>query len=346
MTGQVPSHFEGMSSDDELSPYDQANIPKSRQDVENQARSIMTDVVEDFSTLDGVLIRMEEWKKADPSAYNEAYVSLCLHKMIAPLVTLQLLFWNPLEDHSNIEDMEWHNRVAMYAHNLDLNKEDNIFLSLVLEKVVLVKIISMVKTAYDPLSTSQTSRLKELIIKLRHTYPTLTGSSKQVKELLTSVIDKFKASIDHDVYIPLGYSKANLEKADSGHALFLNRQYWSTFKLFKNVLSWHGLISDKILIELALSSLLYRYLIIGLGVAPNAKDTVIKSRLIVSAIPNEWKSKSELERYATYLSGSLGLNPGLPRTGDGSVKDLVLQLNTLGYLDQANKLEKNVLHSI
>lgn len=86
-------------------------------------------------------------------------------------------------------------RVAMYSHNLDLNKEDNIFLSLVLEKVVLVKIISMVKTAYDPLSTSQTSRLKELIIKLRNTYPTLTGSSKQVKELLTSVIDKFKASI-------------------------------------------------------------------------------------------------------------------------------------------------------
>ena len=83
----------------------------------------------------------------------------------------------------------------MYAHNLDLNKDDNIFLSLVLEKVVLVKIISMVKTAYDPLSTSQTSRLKELITKLRNTYPTLTGSSKQVKELLTSVIDKFKASI-------------------------------------------------------------------------------------------------------------------------------------------------------
>ena len=70
----------------------------------------MTDVVEDFSTLDGVLMRMEEWKKTDPSAYNEAYVSLCLHKMIAPLVTLELLFWNPLEDHSNIEEMGWHKR--------------------------------------------------------------------------------------------------------------------------------------------------------------------------------------------------------------------------------------------
>ena len=83
----------------------------------------------------------------------------------------------------------------MYAHNLDLNKEDNMFLSLVIEKVVLVKIINMVKAAYDPLSTSQTSRLKELLTKLRNTYPTLTGSSKQVKDFLTSVIDKFKAAI-------------------------------------------------------------------------------------------------------------------------------------------------------
>ena len=69
------------------------------------------------------------------------------------------------------------------------------FLSLVVEKVVLVKVLNVVKAAYDPLSTSQTTRLKDLIIKLRNTYPTLTGSSKQVKELLTSVIDKFKASI-------------------------------------------------------------------------------------------------------------------------------------------------------
>ena len=112
-------------------------------------------------------------------------------------------------------------RVAMYAHNLDLNKDDNIFLSLVLEKVVLVKIISMVKTAYDPLSTSQTSRLKELITKLRNTYPTLTGSSKQVKELLTSVIDKFKASIGKATFKGLyKYSLKALEIIENNSSKF------------------------------------------------------------------------------------------------------------------------------
>ena len=64
-----PPHNEGMSSDDELSSHDQATISAARQDVENQARTIMSDVVEDFSTLDGVLCRMEEWKNLGQNSF-------------------------------------------------------------------------------------------------------------------------------------------------------------------------------------------------------------------------------------------------------------------------------------
>ena len=46
-------HQLGMSSDDELSTTDQASLGKIRQDVENQARQVMSDVVDDFATLDG-----------------------------------------------------------------------------------------------------------------------------------------------------------------------------------------------------------------------------------------------------------------------------------------------------
>ena len=52
--GQAPPHNEGMSSDDELSSHDQSTISAARQDVANQARTIMSDVVEDFSTMEGV----------------------------------------------------------------------------------------------------------------------------------------------------------------------------------------------------------------------------------------------------------------------------------------------------
>ena len=46
-------HADGMSSDDELSTTDSANASKIRTDVENQARQVMSDVVDDFATLDG-----------------------------------------------------------------------------------------------------------------------------------------------------------------------------------------------------------------------------------------------------------------------------------------------------
>lgn len=55
----------------------------------------MSDVVDDFSTLEGVMSRFDAWKSEDPDSYNDAYVSLCLPKIFSPLVRLQLLFWNP-----------------------------------------------------------------------------------------------------------------------------------------------------------------------------------------------------------------------------------------------------------
>ena len=103
----------------------------------------------------------------------------------------------------------------MYSHQYQNNDDivvkkddqDNFLISLVIEKVVLVKIHSLVSASYDPLSTSQTMRLTQLLKKMRSTYPTLTASSKNVRQILTSVIERLKSSIDNDVYIPLGYSQ-------------------------------------------------------------------------------------------------------------------------------------------
>jgi hypothetical protein len=79
-----------------------------------------------------------------------------------------------------------------------------------------------------------------------------------------------------------------LENASSGHARFLSRQFWGAFKLFKNILSWHGILSDKILLDLAINSLLHRYLIIALTITPDPNDALVKCRFITAAMPSEW----------------------------------------------------------
>ena len=43
---------------------------------------------------------------------------------------------------------------------------------------------SFVKSAHDPLSSSQTAQLTSIVRSLISRYPTLTGDSKQVRELL------------------------------------------------------------------------------------------------------------------------------------------------------------------
>ena len=137
-----------------------------------------------------------------------------------------------------------------------------------------------------------------------------------------------------------------LENPTSSHAVFFNRQFWGCFKLYKNVLSWHGLLADKVIADLALNSLLYRYLIIGLGFSPNQTDSVLRSQQIVSVLPNEWKGpkgrmKTELQRLAQYLS-TLGIAPGLSRD---AVKMVVNLLRTLGFNDQSESIERKVLRA-
>ena len=49
-----------------------------------------------------------------------------------------------------------------------------------------------------------------------------------------------------------------LENPLSGHSAFLKRQFWGAFKLYRNVLAWHGILSDSLVAEMALNSILNR----------------------------------------------------------------------------------------
>ena len=160
---------------------------------------------------------MADWKRQDSGSYSDAFVYICLPKIFSPLVRLQLLFWNPLVEHASVESMPWYRSLALYGM-ADLSMADfdeaglaedpdRRLLSMVIEKVVVVKVTGFVKSAHDPLSASQTQQLSATVASLVTKYPTVTGDSKQVRELLQTVRDKLKAAIDNDVYIPIGYPK-------------------------------------------------------------------------------------------------------------------------------------------
>ncbi len=53
-----------------------------------------------------------------------------------------------------------------------------------------------------------------------------------------------------------------------------------TFQLLGNILSWHGILSDRVLRELALDGLLNRYVMLGLINSPPGMETVQKCRAV------------------------------------------------------------------
>jgi GC-rich sequence DNA-binding factor len=52
--------------------------------------------MDEYCTVRGILLKFELWRETDMDAYKEAYVSLCLPKIISPIIRLQLVTWNPI----------------------------------------------------------------------------------------------------------------------------------------------------------------------------------------------------------------------------------------------------------
>lgn len=69
-------------------------------DVLLRAEAVFSDVHEDFSDVKKILARFEDWRGAYSDSYQNAYISLCLPKLLSPLIRHQMLAWDPLKVHS------------------------------------------------------------------------------------------------------------------------------------------------------------------------------------------------------------------------------------------------------
>ncbi|CAG9768997.1 unnamed protein product [Ceutorhynchus assimilis] len=302
-TPAIAKHVEGMSSDEEMSQQDLLFFDKEKQDIEQELQEIFEDVVEDYSSIVSILIRFEHWRSKDPLAYNEAYASLCLPKVVSPLIRLKLIFWNPLNETNEIEKMDWYRTLALYGLHDDetensLAKDPDItLLPTVVEKVLVPKLTKLVDNCWDPLSSSQTLRLIGCVGRFIRKYPSLGPESKSLNNLFNSILYKMKLALDNDVFIPV-----TPKIADSKNQYF-QRQFASGLKLLKNITSWQGIINEAKLKQLALTCLLNRYLLSALKFCA-LTDAGLKVRLISQVLPRVWLQEStpEFEMFTLAIS--------------------------------------------
>lgn len=67
------------------------------EDIKRDAEHLFDDVVEEYCSISSILQRFREWRERAVRSYGQAYIPMCLPQLLAPLIRLQMLTWNPLE---------------------------------------------------------------------------------------------------------------------------------------------------------------------------------------------------------------------------------------------------------
>ncbi|CAH1102662.1 unnamed protein product [Psylliodes chrysocephalus] len=309
-TGQ-PKHVEGMSSDDEISQQDILLFDKDREQIQTELQEVFEDVVEEYSSTASILIRFEQWRSNDLTAYSEAYASFCLPKAVSPLVRLNLVFWDPLNETMELEKLEWYRTLALYGLHDDETEEtlakdpDISMLPTIIEKIIVPKLTQLVDRCWDPLSSSQTLRLVGIISRYIRRFPTLGPASKSLHNLFSAILHKMKTALEHDVFIPI------TPKIADSKCQFFQRQFASGLKLLKNITSWQGILNETTLKELALTALLDRYLLSALKFCALV-DAVQKVRLISLILPRVWLQGSTPE-FKNFTNSIMSLHQQLDK---------------------------------
>ncbi|KFV87124.1 GC-rich sequence DNA-binding factor 2, partial [Struthio camelus australis] len=288
-------HHEGMSSDDELPPTEMTEFQKNKDNILEDSRKIFEDVHADFCDIRKILLKFQEWKEKFPDSYCDAYISLCLPKLLNPLIRVHLINWNPLEQNfTELEEMPWFRAIEEFddAKNMSGLKEDDdpdkTVLPRVIEKTILPKITGFIKNVWDPLSTSQTKNLVQLCKSIfEKQIPSKNEHSRAKEDLISEVVLRMKKSIEEDVFIPL-YPKSAVEDKLSPCSKFQERRFWSAVKLLSNILLWDGIVQEDTVCDLGLSKLLNRYLLLNLLNTPPGLDNLEKCNKVVACLPERW----------------------------------------------------------
>ncbi|XP_043848016.1 PAX3- and PAX7-binding protein 1 isoform X1 [Dromiciops gliroides] len=353
-TGKMADHLEGLSSDDEETSTDITNFSLERDRISKESSKIFEDVLESFYSIDCIKSQFEAWRSKYFTSYKDAYIGLCLPKLFNPLIRLQLLTWTPLEAKCrDFESMLWFESLLFYGCEEQEQEKEDVDVALlptIVEKVILPKLTGIAENTWDPFSTTQTSRMVGITLKLTSGYPSVVNAENKNTQLyLKALLLRMRRTLDDDVFMPL-YPKNILENKNSGPYLFFQRQFWSSVKLLGNFLQWYGIFSNKTLQELSIDGLLNRYILMAFQNSEYGDDSIKKAQHVINCFPKQWfanlkgeRTICQLENFCRYLvhladtiyRNSIGCSDVEKRNARENIKQIVKLLASVRALDHA-----------
>ncbi|GCB72198.1 hypothetical protein scyTo_0001865 [Scyliorhinus torazame] len=352
-SGKEADHHKGLSSDDEVAPTDLSDFHEKEDRIMKEAKKIFEDVHEDFYSVDRILAKFRLWRQTFPDSYYDAYIGLCLQKILNPLIRVQLISWNPLK-HECLElaEMPWILALEEFCLMEDEKFEkqensDRLLLPTVIEKTIIPKIEGLVINVWDPLSSSQTASLVQVCRKLKEEYGIFKNEQNKATQILRrTIIMRITMSVEEEAFIPL-YPKNVLEDQTSIHYQFWERCFWSAVKLLGNILQWDDLLPEQTLQDLGLNKLFNRYILLGLQNSLPVLGNLEKCKKIIAFFPIYWfenlegqSSIPQLENFCRYLLQSIrtmyennSTTPDTENNGREAIKEMVRMLVSIHALD-------------
>ncbi|GAV05971.1 hypothetical protein RvY_16016 [Ramazzottius varieornatus] len=214
---------------------------------------------------------------------------------------------------------------------------------IIVEDVVFSKLTALLDV-WDPLSSFQTRQLVGFLQQTFKTFPVIDKKRKPVEELFRAIVQRLRLAIEDDVYLPL-YSQRLLE-SDAEAARFAAEQYRSAFKLFCNAMLFHGILSNSILVELAIERLLNRYLLTPIRNSHNTSESVQRCLAIAQKIPEdrlqaEFADSLAVPKYLQQFCHAAA-NLGKKNPNREEVSSLARALMQLRDFDRAEEMEKQL----
>ncbi|CAJ1048910.1 GC-rich sequence DNA-binding factor 2 [Xyrichtys novacula] len=290
--------YSNIPADTQPSEEEEEQLQKRKADIMAKSRAVFSDVQDEFCDVKKILSRFEEWRGCYSESYQNAYISLCLPKLLNPIIRHQLLGWNPLmADSADFENLPWFTAVETFCHghgHEELEHADRETLSGVIAKTVLPKITAFVELVWDPMSRQQSVCLSDVCNRLKEDYSIFEGEqTKPVKTFMEAVMRRLRSCVDEDVFIPL-YPQNLLEDRSSPQRHFRDQQFWTAIKLLGNMGKFDLLLPESVLKELMLDKLLNRYLMITLSSQTLSNSGDQACRIIADSLPPSWLKEQDV----------------------------------------------------
>eukprot|EP00890_Picochlorum_soloecismus_P006035 jgi/Picsp_1/6432/NSC_03780-R1_gc-rich sequence dna-binding factor 1-like len=232
-------------SEDEVEQY------RSRQqEIIDECSSIFNDVDDEYSNIEVIKTRLENWKKTCPNQYQATYMALSAPALFAPFARLEFTRWDPLDPTSGaFSEHNWYRTLFSYGSDAPESDPDHQLIPKLISDVVLPYLIDHVRDVWNPYCPAQcravSSFMEDLLI-----YMDPTGS--KASGCLNVVTDRL---VDAENACPGPSWPPSAIEASPRAQVMANKNFGRTLRLVRGICYFINILPDCV-DDLVFSSLL------------------------------------------------------------------------------------------